>query len=111
MTNENTAAQNYTQTAANQYAAREAEIRTDLGLLSALLKLHSKEASKEGAHFGHVGELGHIHNELREIIGFLLGVDETEIEATMNARAASGPRLQGFDRAGKPTTMTIPDRD
>ena len=67
-----TATQHIQSSAADEYAARHAEA---LGLIDSLRDMieDMPEPESDGINWGHAGSMGHVNEQLREILGFVEG--------------------------------------
>ena len=69
-------------TAAETYAERASDIAAMLDLIGQELKAHKERAAAEPKDWGFAGDLGHIRERLREVLGFISGIDEDAIDET-----------------------------
>ncbi|MHC4250193.1 MAG: hypothetical protein ACYS9X_13775 [Planctomycetota bacterium] len=70
-------------TAAETYAERASDIAAMLDLIGQELKAHKERAEAEPEDWGFAGDLGHVHERFREVLGFISGIDEDAIDETL----------------------------
>ena len=71
------------------YTGRKADIAALLDWISLEVDKHAEYAQREGLHYGHAGDLGHVREQLIEVLAFLAQCDEHDIEKNL-ADAAAG---------------------
>ena len=71
------------QTAAETYANRAQDIAAMLGWLADELEVHAERSKAEPENWGFAGELGHARQKVMEILVFLSGFDEEQIEESL----------------------------
>ena len=76
------------------YAGRKADIAALLDWISLEVDKHAEYAQLEGLHYGHAGDLGHVREQLIEVLAFLAQRDEQDIEDAL-ADAAAGREQAG----------------
>ncbi len=78
------------QTAAETYETRRREIAAMLELLKCELEGHADNAKADGLDWGHVGDLGHIRENLKETLVFVTGGRDEEATGEMIESAIAG---------------------
>jgi hypothetical protein len=71
------------QTARETYETRQREIAAMLEFLKCELEGHADKARADGLHWGHVGDLGHIRENLKETLVFVMGGRDEEATGKM----------------------------
>ena len=69
-----------TRTARETYDERRSEIAALLDTLGQEVNMHTEYAEKEGLHWGHAGDLGHVKELLVQTLAFLAQRDEADIQ-------------------------------
>jgi hypothetical protein len=67
-------------TAAEVYAEREQDIAAILEWIETELETHRERRGKTEGDWGHVGDLGHVRDELKNVLSFLSGASSDEID-------------------------------
>jgi len=70
-------------TAAETYETRQREIAAMLDFLKCELEAHAERAKTDGLHWGHVGDLGHVRENLKETLVFVMGGPDEEATGKM----------------------------
>ena len=71
------------QTAAETYTRRAQDIAAMLGWLTGELEVHADRSKAKPENWGFAGELGHVRQKTKEILAFLSGFDEEQIEESL----------------------------
>jgi len=71
------------QTARETYETRQREIAAMLEFLKCELEAHAEKAKADGLHWGHVGDLAHIRENLKETLVFAMGSRDEEVAGKM----------------------------
>ena len=71
------------QTARETYETRQREIAAMLDFLKCELEANAEKAKADGLHWGHVGDLAHIRENLKETLVFVMGGPDEEATGKM----------------------------
>ena len=67
--------------AAGAYEARANDIARLIDVLQMELEKHAKSAKADAKNWGHAGDLGKVRSDLIELVSFISGMDQDNIEA------------------------------
>ena len=71
------------QTAAETYAEREQDIAAILEWIETEMETHRERQGKAEGDWGHTGDLGHVRDELKNVLSFLSGASSDEIDRNL----------------------------
>ena len=71
-------------TAAETYAAHQSDIARLLDVLGMELDRHAERAKADPRHWGLVGDLAKVRNDLVEAVRYLSGMETAEVERFLN---------------------------
>ena len=70
-------------TAEETYKTRQREIAAMIEFLKCELETHAENSKRDGLHWGHVGDLAHIRQNLKETLAFVMGGRDEEAAGEM----------------------------